>query len=91
LPVDDRRVAHQADEIDAEQRFLDRRIMRRFQFVTRVGCTPGVSTKNDLAFRFRDDALNSEASRLRFIGDGGDLLPDESIEQSRFTRIRPPD
>ena len=43
--------------------------------------------QHNLACGFGDDSLNPEASGLRFIGYGGDLLPHQSIEQSRFSRV----
>ena len=76
-----RRIANQCDEIDAKQCILDRRHHPAIQFVTRL-MHAGCVDEHDLPFRFRDDALNTEAGRLWFIGNGSDLLPDQSIQQS---------
>src|SRR5688500_20184668 len=46
--------------------------------------------EHNLAFRFRDDSLDAKASGLWFIRDGSDLLPNQSIQQSRFASIWPP-
>ena len=45
--------------------------------------------QHNLACGLGDDSLNPEASGLRFIGDGGNLLSHQSIEQSRFARVGP--
>jgi hypothetical protein len=49
----------------------------------------GRVNQNNLPFRLVDDALDLEARRLWFVGDGGNLLPDELIQKRRLTGIRP--
>src|SRR6185369_4146403 len=58
-------------------------------FVTRLMNARRI-TQDDLALGCCDHDLDAETRGLRFIGDRGDLLPDETIEQRRLPRIRPP-
>src|SRR5687767_8331679 len=76
-----RRVANQCNEIDAEQCILDGSHHPAVQFVTGLMHTWCVD-EHDLALRFRQASMNAKASGLWFIGDGSDLLTDQSIQQS---------
>ena len=51
----------------------------------------GCVYQNDLAFGFCDDTLNLETRRLRFVGNGSNLLPDQLIQQRRLPGVRPAD
>ena len=43
--------------------------------------------QNNLTLRLRDDALNSEAGGLWFVGDRGNLLTHELIQQRRLACV----
>ena len=56
------------------------------QFVTGL-VHAGRVDQDNLSMSAGDDAENFETSRLRLVGDRGDLLADQSIQQSRFAGV----
>ncbi len=85
-----RSIANQAHEVDTHERILDRRHHAPVEFITGL-MDAGSIDKHHLAFRLRDDSLDLESSGLWFIGDRGNLLAHESIQQSRLPGIGPTD
>src|ERR1700730_4921343 len=83
-------VHHQHEEIDSFKRgghFLHHLPTERgIRFVH-----AGSINENDLAFRFRQDALDAVARRLRFGSDDGNFLSDQPIYERGFPRVWPPE
>ena len=52
---------------------------------------PGVSTKTDLALRVVLDAEDARAGGLGLIGDDGELVADDAVQQRRLSRVRAAD
>ena len=52
-------------------------------------CTPGRVVEHHLAARLGDDADDPGARGLRLVGDGGDALADQPVEERRLAGVGP--
>src|SRR5215213_2578282 len=82
-----RRVDHQEYKVDRRKRARDYGHHPAVERVARL-VYPRRVDENDLSFGPRQHAADARAGRLRLIGDDGDLLADNFIEQSRLARVR---
>ena len=83
-------VDEQADEVGRLERRVDEIHHPFVQLVERL-VDARVIDENDLAFVGRVDAQDADPRRLRLVGDDGDFLAEQAVEQGGFSDVRPAD